>query len=114
MKYLFLLLFTGCASFVPPNFDICIKDYPGHEHCAYAIEGSDFSIDDIGTNYTLYGENLTADQYDAVALRLSPGAYAVLKKSFLNYCHANPKQCVYNDMVERFDKIERELNIMAR
>ena len=111
MKYLFLILIlTGCKTFVPPNFDVCVKDAPAHEHCAYAIEGADFDIDATHP-YTLSTPPMTVDQYDAVAFRLSPGTYGILKKSFLNYCHAHPSDCNYSDMVARFKSIEDRLKI---
>ena len=113
MKYLFLLLLASCATYSPPNIDPCVKDSPTSEHCAYIIQGNDFVIDATHP-YTNYGENLSFAQFDQEAIRLSVGAYSVLRKGFLDWCHASPKSCTYNDMVLQLINMEDRLKITDR
>lgn len=108
MRYLLLvLLLCGCKTFKPPNIAICVP-HPDHDHCAWTISGAPFDIDATHP-FTLNGQNLTKVQYDAVAMQLDPWSWAIEKKSFLNYCHANPKACVYFTAVQMVTAFENEL-----
>jgi hypothetical protein len=88
-----------------------VKDSPSHVHCAWTIQGSDFDIDNIGHNYTQYGQNLNADQYIKMSLMIDPWAYKAMKSNWLNWCHTNPKNCVYSDMVKHITEVEDRLKI---
>lgn len=120
MKYLKILLLlcylniVGCSTYSPPNIDGCVKDAPEHEHCAYMMNGPDFEIDNVGHNYTLHGENENYDQFDKEAVRLSVGAYVMLRSSFLEWCHKTPKECTYQTVSDKLTEFEFKTGLDVR
>lgn len=119
---LVLLLVSGCgSSYTPPNEDACVRDSeagaPVHEHCTYTIQGNDFQIglDSNGSgtyyNYTLWGQNITADQYDQDAIRFSPWAYSDMRQNWLTYCHSNASDCTYSTAVQMTTAFEESLHM---
>lgn len=117
---IYSLAFAVSCAYKPTNTDICGKDSadgsPVHEHCAFTVQGNSFDIGKdpatgVTTNYTQYGQNLTAEQFDAVALRISPWSYEAIKEDWLNYCHDNPKACTYSTEVIRFTDFEERIGV---
>lgn len=114
-----IMFLTGCA-YKPTNTDLCVKDSPAgapiHEHCAFSIKGNDFGVGTdpktgVVSNYTQYGVNITAEQYEASALRISPWSWGQIKKDWLNYCHAHKNACDYSSEVKTVTGIENRLGI---
>ena len=115
---LLILLITSCA-YKPPNEDACIRNSadgaPVHMHCAYTIYGNDFEIgmgsDGVYHNYTLWGQNITAETYDKEAIKFSPWSYSDMRQNWLTYCHANPKDCTYPMAVKTITNFEDNIHV---
>lgn len=106
MRLLLLCIFlVGCAG-KPPNDEIGFTDGPAHANFTYMVTGTDFSVDNVGHNYTLHGQNLNYDQMRALFFYVSPWTWADMKQFFLNYCHANPNVCDYAKVQKRFTVVE--------